>query len=75
MFVQRSAEVDALGCVNATAKLRQKWQARAGTELTKPGVPTLVEDEKSSGISALAQSASYTFFNLVLNLQNSRPKI
>ena len=25
------------GCMNAAGKLRQKWQATAGTKFTKPG--------------------------------------
>ena len=41
--VQRSAEVDAPGCVNAVGKLGKKWYATAVIKFTKPGAPTLAD--------------------------------
>ena len=41
--VQRSAKIDAQGCVNDSGKLGQNWKATAVTKFTKPGAPTLAD--------------------------------
>ena len=41
--VQGSSIRRAPGCENAAGKLRQKWQATAGTKFTKPGACLILE--------------------------------
>ena len=63
LYAQGSDEVSTPGCVNAEGKLSHKWQARAVTIFTKPGVSTWADQRSlSNGSLNGSQVVEWYFF-------------
>ena len=63
----------AAGYINSCPSSKLSALGVAVVSMTSMGIEDQLKKVKIPGLSALALSACFTFFKLVLNLQNSRP--